>query len=49
MNSRALGRVIAVHAPVVDVRRAAAALPAVDEAIAIAAWNLDRPLIVEVQ
>ena len=24
-------------------------LPAVDEAIAIAAWNLDRPLIVEVQ
>jgi hypothetical protein len=28
---------------------AAAALPAVDEAIAIAAWNLDRPLIVEVQ
>jgi len=38
-----------VHAPVVDLRRAAAALPAVDEAIAIAAWNLDRPLIVEVQ
>jgi hypothetical protein len=30
-------------------RRAAAALPAVDEAIAIAARNLDRPLIVEVQ
>ena len=49
MNSRALGRVIAVHAPVVDVRRAAAALPAVDEAIAIAAWNLDRLLIAEVQ
>jgi F-type H+-transporting ATPase subunit beta len=24
-------------------------LPAVDEAIAIAAWNLDRALIVEVQ
>jgi len=49
VNSRSLGRVIAVHAPVVDLRRAAAALPAVDEAIAIAAWNLDRPLVAEVQ
>ena len=25
------------------------ALPAIDEAIAIAAWNLDRPLVAEVQ
>ena len=49
MNSAALGRVIAVHAPVVDVGRAADELPAVDEAIAIAAWNLDRLLIAEVQ
>ena len=33
----------------VDVRRAADVLPAVDEAIAIAAWNLDRTLVAEVQ
>ncbi len=33
----------------VDVGRAADELPAVDEAIAIAAWNLDRLLIAEVQ
>jgi len=37
VNSPALGRVIAVRASVVAVRRAAAALSAVDEAIAIAA------------
>jgi len=49
VNSAALGRVIAVQASVVDVRRAADALPAVDEAIAIAAWNLDRTLVAEVQ
>ncbi len=44
----ALGRVIAVHGSVVDVRFPTGALPAVDEAIAIA-WDLGEPLIAEVQ
>jgi F-type H+-transporting ATPase subunit beta len=47
-NAAALGRVIAVHGSVVDVRFPAGALPAVNEAITIA-WDLGRPLIAEVQ
>jgi len=47
-NSAALGRVIAVHGSVVDVSFPAGALPAVNEAIAIA-WDLGRPLVAEVQ
>ncbi|WOJ91496.1 F0F1 ATP synthase subunit beta [Methylocapsa polymorpha] len=47
-NSAALGRVIAVHGSVVDVSFPAGALPAVNEAIAIA-WDLGRPIVAEVQ
>ena len=46
-HDRALGRVVAIHGSVVDVRFPAGALPAIAEAIAID-WDLGRPLLAEV-